>query len=222
MKFTNLRIHTKMGDPVVWPEEITRSLQQLSHHRPLPIQARTHQSTKRTQAEFEQLLDQAVFIGVIPVGRRSDWLKLGASNLSEACPVLEGMRAQLIEKFTELTNNGGLEKLKRTEPDQFDKIWRAVFLTAPVPKLLEELTPIIDQAIFIGLQPESNRTQLLMLAGKNWESFNAVKSTLQAARDQLSAEFDAVMDNDSLADLKNKDRKHHDMLWRAKFLKEPR
>jgi hypothetical protein len=136
--------------------------------------------------------------------------------------VLQEQRESLRMQFIAYSNEGRLNEIRKNDPNLFCKLWEATFGTDPKPQLVNELDAAIDQAIFIGLAPKSDRTQFVLLGGKDWQTLNNLKVLFDAARAGLCAQFDAHAQEETMDDLKKQDRATFNKLWRAKFLTEPK
>jgi len=88
--------------------------------------------------------------------------------------------------------------------------------------LINEMKPALDEAIYIGLVPESKRFITLSLAVRDRESLNNTKSLFKVGRAALCAQFDELARKGGLDTMKQDDFGYFKKLWRAKFLTDPK
>jgi hypothetical protein len=177
---------------------------------------------KTERLSVAEILNQAIFIGTLKQSDKSGWLQMSKTNSENVISLFASMRAELRKQFSELSADGKLMKeIRKSNPAMFSKLWRAEFLTDPKPQLVNELEAVISQAMYIGLARETDRTNLIRLGGKDWQSFNNLKGALEAGRAALSDQFDARAHDGVINDLKKREPGTFTLLWKAKFLIEP-
>lgn len=90
--------------------------------------------TESMKLEFEQTLRESEFIGLITPSLSLS-IKVSALGSDETkmqwATALKGTRDTLRMRFVELARNGGLNDLKANHPEEFKKLWRAMFLKEP-------------------------------------------------------------------------------------------
>jgi hypothetical protein len=85
-------------------------------------------------SEFKPVLDEAIYIGLVPENKRFITLSLAVrdrESLNNTKSLFTMGRAALCAQFDERARNGELETLKHSDPGHFKKLWRAKFNCDP-------------------------------------------------------------------------------------------
>jgi hypothetical protein len=88
--------------------------------------------------------------------------------------------------------------------------------------LIDQIKPILDESISLGVIDASARMQYIQLAAKDFDSLILTKAVLQDMRVALCAQFDRYASEGTLEQLKERDRSHFNKLWMIKFGTAPK
>lgn len=87
-------------------------------------------------------------------------------------------------------------------------------------KLIEHSKALVAEAKFIGIADKSTSDNYLKLA-LSWQSYLAIKEIFRAQKKALISEYDELVKNSRLSELKEINPAHFNKMYRAKFMKNP-